>query len=384
MSRATLGGLVGRSTEWVKAVESGRLLAPRLPMLIQLAQVLGVRDLAELTGDPTLPVSVYTRSAHESLSTIADVLTTYTIGDDVGGREPSVVELAGSVRQAWELWHGARRHRTAVATVLPGLLDQARRCARHLEGVERRRAQALLAQVNHLAQLYLSFQPRQELVYLAGDRAMIAAQDADDPLALAAAAWYLNHVFRDAGEAHEARVDLAEQVGRLLRPESGAEDLARSGVLELAMALSYAKVGQDGDAWRHWDTADRAAVALGDGYTHPWLMFGRGMVDAYAVTLHTDLMRPGEAVRAADRLDFDSMPSVTRRSFHLIETARAYHQRREPVATVHLLRRAWDTSPDTARFNLFAQRAAADLAVSGGSTVRADAADLADKLGLPA
>ena len=28
MSRPVLGGLVGRSAEWVKAVESGRLLAP--------------------------------------------------------------------------------------------------------------------------------------------------------------------------------------------------------------------------------------------------------------------------------------------------------------------------------------------------------------------
>jgi Helix-turn-helix domain len=28
MTRAVLGGLVGRSAEWVKAVESGRLLTP--------------------------------------------------------------------------------------------------------------------------------------------------------------------------------------------------------------------------------------------------------------------------------------------------------------------------------------------------------------------
>ncbi|MGH3794694.1 MAG: hypothetical protein ACRDSP_07365 [Pseudonocardiaceae bacterium] len=33
MSRPVLGGLVGRSVERVKAVETGRLQAPRLPML---------------------------------------------------------------------------------------------------------------------------------------------------------------------------------------------------------------------------------------------------------------------------------------------------------------------------------------------------------------
>jgi len=108
------------------------------------------------------------------------------------------------------------------------------------------------------------------------------------------------------------------------------------------------------------------------------------MVDAYAVTMHADLMRGGEAIRAADRLDLDSMPSSTRRSFHLIETARAYSQRREPVATVHLLRKAYDVSPDTAKFNLFTQSAVLNLAETGGATVRADAVDLAAKLGLSA
>ncbi len=34
MPRPVLGGLVGCSAEWVKAVETGRLQVPRLPMLV--------------------------------------------------------------------------------------------------------------------------------------------------------------------------------------------------------------------------------------------------------------------------------------------------------------------------------------------------------------
>ncbi|MQA17835.1 MAG: helix-turn-helix domain-containing protein, partial [Pseudonocardiaceae bacterium] len=49
MTRPVLGGLVGRSPEWIKAVETDRLLTPRLPLLIRLAEVLGVDDLARLT-----------------------------------------------------------------------------------------------------------------------------------------------------------------------------------------------------------------------------------------------------------------------------------------------------------------------------------------------
>jgi len=150
--------------------------------------------------------------------------------------------------------------------------------------------------------------------------------------------------------------------------------------LQLAVALSHAKIGREGDAWRSWDEADRAAQALPNGYVHPWLLFGRGMVDAYAITMNTNLVQSRDAIRAADRLDLSAMPSVTRRSFHTIETARAYQQRREPVATVHLLRKAYDESPDTVRFNLFARSAVTELRERGGSTVRSDVQDLARKL----
>lgn len=382
MSRPVLAGLVGKSAEWVKAVEGGRLLPPRLPMLIRLAEVLEVADLADLTGEQRLSVASYTKAGHELLPAVSAALADYAVGGP--DESQAVGELEAQVRQAWTLWHGSRRQRTAVAVVLPALIASARTAARRLDGPDRRRAAAALAQVYHLAQLFLSFQPAPALVLLTGDRAMNAAQDADDPYAMAAGAWYLNHVYRDAGQQHEARIALAFQTARMLRPDEGGEDLARWGLLQLAAALSYAKIGRVGDAWRHWDEADRAGRALGTGYHHPWLIFGTGMVDAYAVTMNVDLMRPREAVQAADRLDLAAMPSVTRRSFHLAETARAYSLRREPVATVHMLRRAYEESPDTARFSLFAQAELGELRESGGATIRDEAATLAEQLGLPA
>lgn len=380
MSRPVFAGLVGKSPQWVKAVETGRLQQPRLPMLIRMAEVLEVADLAELTGEQRLARTSYTKNQHEALGAVTTALADYSLGV-----EPApVAELAARVRQAWELWHGARRHRTAISVVLPSLLTDARTAARLHDGTDRRRASALLAQVYHLTQLFLSFQPVPELVMLTGDRGMNAAMDADDPHALAAGAWYLNHVFRDAGQQHDARVSLASRTATLLRPEDSAEDLARWGLLQLAVALSYAKVGKDGNAWRYWDEADRAANALGADYTHPWLIFGRGMVDAYAVTMHADLMQAGRAVAAADRLNLAAMPSATRRSFHLAETARAYSLRREPLATVTLLGKAFNESPDTTRFSLFARSTVTELAETGGATVRADAAELAAKLAVAA
>ena len=246
MTRPVLGGLVGKSAEWVKAIETGRQLPPRLPMLMQIARTLHVNDLSELTGDTTMPMATYSKAAHSAMPEVAKALTTYSLAPDGEPLPADAVEA--QVAQAWTLWHGSSNQRTAVATVLPTLLANAQHSARQLAGTERRRALAALAQVYHQAQLYLSFQPRQELVYLTGDRGMSAAQDADDPQAIAGASWYLNHVFRDAGERHEARVELVVHSSALLRPEDSTEDLARWGLLQLAAALSYAKIGRDGDA----------------------------------------------------------------------------------------------------------------------------------------
>lgn len=381
MTRPVLGGLVGRSAEWVKAVENGRLLTPRLGLLVRLAEVLKVDDLSLLTGEPKLASATYGRSMHEKLPVMTRALATYPVlTADVTPVPAS--ELAERVTQLWELWHGTKQQRTAISGLLPNLLSDAQLATRLYEGTERRITLRSLAQTYHLLQLFLAFQPVPELITLTGDRAFTAAQEADSPQAMAVAAWYLNHVFRDAGQQHEARVQLALDTATLLRPEDSTEDRALWGLLQLAVALSYAKLGQDGNAWHYWDQAHAAARALTDGYVHPYLLFGIGMVEAYAITMHTDLMRGREATRQADRLDLDALPSATRRSFHLLETARAYQLRREHLATVHLLRRAYDESPDTVRFNVFARSAVLELEQRGGTTIRADIDDLARKLNL--
>lgn len=383
LTRPVLGGQVGRSAEWVKALENGRFQMPRLPLLLKLADVLGVEDLSELTGDERLSSVSYGKAAHTALPAVKAALTSYHFTNS--DEEPESADaLAARVRQAWQMWHGFGDHRTRIAILLPDLLADCQYAARTLEGTARRRALVALAQTYHLAQLYLSFQPTPELVMLTGDRSMTAAQDADDPHAIAVAAWYMNHVFRDAGERHEARVDLAMKAADLLDHERGPEDLALWGLLHLAAALSYAKVGRRGDAERYWDRANEAAKRLGDGYAHEWLIFGKGMVDAYAITMNTDLVRSGPAVEVAKRIDLAPMYSATRRSFHLVESARACHLQGEDVAVVHLLKKAYKESPETVRFNLFARSTVVELAAGNNTMIRDDAQQLARNLGISA
>ncbi|MFF3763170.1 multiprotein-bridging factor 1 family protein [Streptomyces sp. NPDC001922] len=382
-TRSVLAGLVGRSAEWVKAIETGRLQAPRLPLLLRMADALGIEDLAELTGNERLTAATYTKTAHSSLDSVKQALTSYRFCR--GDEEPCTpAELDTRLRHAWHMWHSPGPHRTRIAQVLPDLLRDTQHAARTLEGRQRRQALVALAQTYHLAQLFLAYQPTPELVYLTGDRSMNAAQDADSPHAIAAAAWYMNHVFRSGGERNEARIELTMRAAELLQPSRDTEDQALWGLMHLAAALSYAKSGSKGDAERHWDRADEAARRLGEGYVHPWLLFGRGVVDAYAITMKVDLMRGREAVETVGRVDLSAIPSATRRSGHLIESARAHSMQGESVAVVHLLKKAVTASPETARFNLFARSAVTELRETAGPMIRDDVTLLSQELGIPA
>ncbi|HKR49600.1 MAG TPA: helix-turn-helix domain-containing protein [Pseudonocardiaceae bacterium] len=115
MTRPVLGGLVGRSAEWVKAIETGRLQVPRLPMLLRIAQVLNVRDLAELTGDGhAVPVQAFAGEAHSALTAVAEAQE----ADDPYAIAGGAWALTGALRDSgcWE---------EAITVALDG--------ARHLE-----------------------------------------------------------------------------------------------------------------------------------------------------------------------------------------------------------------------------------------------------------
>ncbi|MEU1015501.1 helix-turn-helix transcriptional regulator [Streptomyces sp. NPDC005898] len=387
-TRAYVADVMGHSEEWVKAIERGTIGMPRLPKLLRLAHVLGVADIAELTGDDRIAAATFTKAEHRQLPLIKQALNKYELATADRPAEPAEV-LEARLRQAWKLWHAAdepgtaQGHRSRIGHLLPALLADTRHAARTLEGAERRRALMAQAQAYHLAQLFLSFQPAPDLVMLTGDRAMAAAQDADSPMAMAAAAWYVNHLHRDAGEAAEARVELAEQAVALLPRGDDPEGIARRGLLYLAVAISYAKTGQHGDAWRYWDKADADARKLGDDYAHPWLIFGRGIVDGYRITMHNDLIQPVKALEVADALNLRSIPSATRRSYHLIETARAHGLLGESAAAVSYLQRAYRESTETIQYNLYTRSALPGLVTSGPRVVRDDARDLAQELGVP-
>jgi transcriptional regulator with XRE-family HTH domain len=380
LSRKVLGDLVGKSAEWVKAVENGRLLPPRLPMLVQLAELLKVADLAALTGGHSLPVHMFTNIGHPALPAVRDAINWYPFGRD----EPpgNLGELRRRLSMGWIARHASPDHRTVLGGILPGLIRDATYAVHIYEGNKRREAQAILAEVLNLSQMFLAYQPGTDLLWRVSDRAMVSAHDSGDPLAITGAVWFLVQAQRDAGEWESATTINREAIRTFADQVSESTDLlAMWGALHFEMAYTASRAGHSGEAWGWWDQADRIAERLPQDYYQPWTSFSRVIMGAHAVTVDVELRHGGEAQRHAVQLEPAAIPSRPRRSRHLIEVARGHYLKRDYHTAVQTLLEAHSTAPETIRYNGYAKAMILEI-LDTQPTLRRQANDLAAKVGL--
>jgi transcriptional regulator with XRE-family HTH domain len=390
LTRPVLAGLIGMSASWLKGIERGTRLPPRLPLLVKLAEALAVGDVAilagvdmDLGGAASVPVTSFTRIPHDAVPAIREAVRDPLLSVPDGPVD--VAALRSRTADAWRLWHQSAQHRTDVGRVLPRLVTDARVAARTTEGRERRDANAVLSDVYALVQHEVVWASENELTWTAADRAMTAAQDADTPGALAGAAWTLGMVQRTAGDTDGA-LALAAEATALLEPglEDGDDELrSMYGALRLHAATTCARAGHEGDAWAHWDAARDTAGRLSDHYHHPWTMFGWSNVKLHAVSISADLSKSAEARSRAEEIDPEEIPSKERRGRLGVEIARTYHQRRDYTAMLHWLEDAYHVSTDSVRYSPSARQMAADAVDHGGALVSRRARSLAGSIGLP-
>ena len=111
--------------------------------VVRLAAAAGRHaDLAELTGDQSLEVKLFTGPGHARLPAVRDAMNAFPF---VADREPpSLAHMQARLAQAWAARHGAPNHREVLGALLPGLIEGAQLAVRHAElrlrtGVQRRR-----------------------------------------------------------------------------------------------------------------------------------------------------------------------------------------------------------------------------------------------------
>ncbi|GAA2894073.1 hypothetical protein Acy02nite_55570 [Actinoplanes cyaneus] len=382
LTRDVLGGLVGKSGRWVKAVERGEIQQLKLPTVISLAEVLRVRDLAQLTGGEPMPVTTFRGPGHPALPAVRAAVN--AVGLRNAEAPPSLDDLQKRLVAAWRARHASPDHRTVLGSLLPDLIRDARLAAREFDGADRRRALALLAQVYNLTQFFVAYQPDASLLWRLVERSFMAAEESDDARALAGAIWLATQAHRDAGD-----FDAAEAVNRegmeALKPRMANtenDDLrAVWGALHHELAYTAARAGQYGTAWWWWEQADRIARTLPISFYEPMTSFSRVIMSAHAVTIAVEARQGAEARRQATKASNLAIPSQPRRGRHLIEVARAWELVGDKAAALRTLKDAYVAAPETIRYNGHARRMTLEFTKEPDS-LRRDATDLADQIGL--
>ncbi|MBO8195788.1 helix-turn-helix domain-containing protein [Streptomyces oryzae] len=387
MTRAVLAGLCGRGPDWLKKIESGERELDSYTLLLRLAAALQLSDLSALTGeeDVTQPVPLG-RLNHPAMPAIWAAVMMRGIGPTAAEACVDVGVLQGRVDQTWRLWHTSGRNRTEVGALLPALIRDAEGAARALDGAERRAALVALSDTYRLTGQATAYVAPAELAWVVADRALAAAQQADDPLAIAAAAWNMGNILRETSYPEEA-LRTVKEAAELLRPlldDDTAEDHRRGvyGALQLHAAVTCAREGREGDAWRHWDTGERVARSLPSDYVHPSTVFSRANVDFHAVSVATDLRTSGKALSLADDIDPDTMPSTERRARLWVEVARGHLQRGDATAALHIMQRAHAVGAETVRYTPAARTATAELWRRAPRALRTEAGELASAVGV--
>lgn len=283
-----VAGLVGRSVSWLRQVEAGTRYVDSLSRIFDLARVLRCEP-TELIGRALLLAPGRGGRVPESVPTIrAAIMAPELSADDDG---VSLDDLSERARSAWHEWHSSQRAYSDVAAVLPALIRDARRVHRNAERDRRAEAASVLANVYHLARLWLKKVGEYELAVVASDRAFTLVQETTDPVTLALSAWSVTGALNSTGHPDEGMLVASEAIRVLAPALDTASERVRAlyGQLHLVRAISLARDGEDGAAWRSWDTADEVTRTLSPGYVEPVTMFCVANVGAHTVAIPAEL-----------------------------------------------------------------------------------------------
>ena len=243
------------------------------------------------------------------------------------------------------------------------------------------------------ADLYLLVRPvakylnRPDLALMAGDRGVMYAEGADDPIRVGIAKWNLAQALSTHNEP-ESVEHVSLMAVEELRPETQREGpgqrdaFAVLGILQLMAAIAQVR---QSDPWgalsRIRSEALPIAKRLGETNSF-WTVFGPANVTAYMVAVQVEAGEAADALHTADELDLSQLRAVERRASHLLAVARAHEARGDDASVLLTLLRLEREAPEDLRYRGTAHDLARGILNRIRPTFAPDARALAGRMGL--
>ncbi|MDA8372615.1 MAG: helix-turn-helix transcriptional regulator [Nocardiopsaceae bacterium] len=362
LSQREFAGLVDRSEAWVSQVERGVRRIDRMSVLESVAGVLEV-PLSELAAES--PIIASTTEEAPGSSRLRLVLSrahalSAILRNGGGDTAPDVGALRRRVDEAWSLTHASRY--VELTELLEVLVPELEAAARSVPNGERVPLFRLLNTTYQACSSALSKLGEFEAAWIAADRAITAAERADEPLLMAAGEFRLCLTFQGAGyfDQVEATAGTSCEALSPLADRGELEAMSLFGALTLQRAVAAARRNEATTAYRNIAQARSVAERLGGDRNDYNTEFGPTNVSLHEVAVAVELGDAGVALRAADGIDTSGL-STERQGRFLIDVARAHLQRRNADTAVSALERAEQITPEQVRSHPLVRQAIGDL-----------------------
>jgi transcriptional regulator with XRE-family HTH domain len=385
ISQKGLGELLGRSENWVYKVEHEQIPIDKISLLFDLTRVLRCTP-EDLTGGFLSGVGAGLDTEHEHVPEIRSALSlpSSLLPATVGS--VTVENFKTSVEDAWEIYETQSEGRyQVVGARLPQLLRQGHAALRDATGAEADVALRQLVSLYGLHQIWLRRVGEPTLARIAADRGLSLADNAGDPALVAAAAWNLSCVLTSAGEVHDS-VELARATIANCAPrdDSPAEHWSAYGALHLQAAVAAVRAAKGPVAWDLYRGAKAAAKRVGSDRNDWHTCFGPTNVAMHEVHLTAEEGNVSEALRLADTVEINPELPLERRTRYLIEVMNCNRIQRDDYATVHVLTKLKEQSPEEIVFSPLVREAVTDLLKRERPLFRDDLRSVASHLGIAA
>ncbi|WP_414943823.1 helix-turn-helix domain-containing protein [Amycolatopsis sp. cmx-11-32] len=376
-SRPVIAGLAGISISYLDYIEHGRKL-PALPDLLAIAEALEVEPGELLQARPAKPLQ---RAAVLETGDLHRAVTMPTMSEPM-----EVAELSRHVRTLWKTWQTSPNRYTELTAALPGIIEATTATVRGDASGRQRQANAVAADLYGLLRTVAKRVGLPDLSLLAVDRAITAAEQADDPVRLAGAHWNLAQVHladRRPAEAEDAAMTALDALRAAVGPERD-DVTAMSGALLLIAAIAAIAAVRKRKPWVGREQLRQAAPLadrVGDSNIC-WTAFGPANLAMYSVAIEVETGEAAEGLRLASKVDSGRVPSIERRVAFLLDSAKGFTQRRDFSQAMTLLETAHAEAPEDITFRPAAHALVRMVLQRGRRDVSRKAAHLAGTAGL--
>lgn len=356
-SLAVISGLAGISPSYLSRLESGDRALDRRSLVVALANALEVAP-SEITG-ATAATTVGELEEDRSLNQVRLALLAVSMGDPRGEVLPWEALM---VRVADVLTKQRECDYALVGALLPQLI---RDLHASLNARRDEREVLRLLVMTHVqgTQAWLGdIGASMDLAWQAVSLAQRAAERLEEPLYGAVSAFGTAFGLIGAGGFDMAARTLSDAAPGT----ATSEDMQVSGMLSLTSSLVSAAQKDSTQRAAALDHATDLAAHVGEGNNALWFGFGPSNVGVWRMSVALEAGEHAEAVKIAETVNPDALPTPTRRSAYYREYGRALARlpkRRDEA--VMMLRRAEKISPARIQRHPFMRSILAELVAKG-------------------